>query len=268
MSPIEIAWTVVGIIAPLSVGLGYAAVGLAPPDFRFAKGCFWFSVLLLGVMDVVWSIGTEHSIFWRVVVSGLIGAVIFILLPEGLRFVARREFPNRLVAPPQPGPVPAARLTKPEPEPTLVTKPEPPRADHPKPKPEPPPAIAIAPSFGNLQGRALELANDLDVFVQQRKDQFLKIPSPQPQQDVETWAYSTDGVFRIKYWNRVMSVHDDFAKLNFRDEGLDETISDYSRSLQERTPRREEEKLTHYIDIPEIQSIAERLRVLATQLPK
>jgi hypothetical protein len=98
MSGIEISWTVVGIIVPASVGLGYAAVALTPPDLKFCRICFWFSAVVLGGMDIVWYSETDRSFIWRAIISGLIGTAIFVLLPEGLRFVYRREL-LRLVSP-------------------------------------------------------------------------------------------------------------------------------------------------------------------------
>jgi len=87
----EIAWTVLGTVVGISIGTGFSASGLTPPDFKLARRSFLLSAILLGGMDIVWHAQTDHSLRWRVLVSGLIGATIFVLLPEGLRWIARRE---------------------------------------------------------------------------------------------------------------------------------------------------------------------------------
>ena len=128
MSAIEIAWTVVGIIVSIAIGAGFAVIGLAPPEFKVARICFWGSSVILAGMDIVWSIQTEHSFMWRAIVSGLIGASIFVFLPEGLRLIHRRE---ALVLVP-PGTPPSALPTTQQPDSppapkTEVSKPEAPK---------------------------------------------------------------------------------------------------------------------------------------------
>lgn len=126
MSAIEIAWTVTGMLVSVMVGIGLAAVGYNPPEFRLARRCFWLSSVLLGGMAIVWHVQTGHSLLWRVVVSGLIGAAILILLPESLRWVARRELsakqsqlppaePSPRTAPVTPSTIPAVQPKPPEP---------------------------------------------------------------------------------------------------------------------------------------------------------
>jgi hypothetical protein len=100
-SPIEIAWTVVSVVVAIGIGLGYTAGGMTPPDSKFARICFWGSAMVLGGMDIVWSVTTDRSLTWRIVIGALIGATIFVLLPEGLRFVKRRE-ESWLTVPPSP----------------------------------------------------------------------------------------------------------------------------------------------------------------------
>lgn len=93
MSALEIAWTAVGVVVAIAITLGFAAIGLNPPEFKVARGCFGFSACLLGGMTAVWSVQTNHSWGWRFVICGLIGATIGIFLPEGIRFIVRRELP-------------------------------------------------------------------------------------------------------------------------------------------------------------------------------
>jgi hypothetical protein len=91
LSPIEIAWTVVGIIVPLLIGVGLTFAGLAPPEFKRARFCFIFAALLLGGMEIVWYTQTGFAFVWRVGIASLICLTIGIGLPETLRWVHRRE---------------------------------------------------------------------------------------------------------------------------------------------------------------------------------
>lgn len=128
MSAIEIAWTVVGIIVSIVISAGFAVIGLAPPEFKLARICFWGSSIILAGMDIVWGTQTEHSFMWRAIVSGLIGATIFVLLPEGLRLIHRREA-LILVPPGMPPSVPATtqQPDKPPAPKTEISKPEAPK---------------------------------------------------------------------------------------------------------------------------------------------
>jgi hypothetical protein len=91
LSPIEIAWTVVGIIVPILIGAGLTFAGLAPPEFKRARFCFIFTALVLGGMEIVWYTQTGFAFVWRVGIASLICLTIGIGLPETLRWVHRRE---------------------------------------------------------------------------------------------------------------------------------------------------------------------------------
>ncbi len=91
MTPLEIAWTVIGILVPILIGAGLSVVGYPAPEFRTARACFWASALLLGGMDIVWSIKTPHSYSWRAIVGGLVWAAILLFLPVGLKWIREKE---------------------------------------------------------------------------------------------------------------------------------------------------------------------------------
>jgi hypothetical protein len=95
MSPIEIAWTSVGIVVPMLVGAAFACVGYSPPDFRRARVCFYLSGIILGGMEIVWYAQTGWSFAGRVMVATLMCLIIGIGLPETLRWVHRRELSAR-----------------------------------------------------------------------------------------------------------------------------------------------------------------------------
>lgn len=157
MSPIEIAWTVVGIIVPILIGAGLTFAGLAPPEFKRARFCFIFAALVLGGMEIVWYTQTGFAFVWRVGIASLICLTIGIGLPETLRWVHRRElaqFPsashepsgapvegppkaqsgaplNPASEPPAPPPtVPAQHVQKPKPPTGKQESPPAPRTDN------------------------------------------------------------------------------------------------------------------------------------------
>jgi hypothetical protein len=91
VSPIEIAWTVVGIAVPVAISLGYTFVGLTPPEFRRARVCFVAGAVVLLGMEIVWYTQTGYSFLWRVIIAILVCLTVGIGLPETLRWVHRRE---------------------------------------------------------------------------------------------------------------------------------------------------------------------------------
>jgi hypothetical protein len=135
MTGIEIGWTVIGIVVSVLITAGLAMVGYSPAEFRGARACFWLAAFLLGGMDMVWSYQTPHSIWWRVIVGGLIGATIFIALPEGLRWITKREKgAARVISTPN-NPSPSSSPAPPEPP---LVNPVPPATKENRPTPHKP----------------------------------------------------------------------------------------------------------------------------------
>jgi len=87
----EIAWTIVGIIVPLLLGAMLTLVGLTPAEFRPARVCLILSAFILGGMEMVWQIQTGRTLWWRLVVGFVIFGLIGAGLPEGLRWIKKRE---------------------------------------------------------------------------------------------------------------------------------------------------------------------------------
>lgn len=84
-----IAWTLVGIIVPILIGLGATMLGLNPPDFRAARFCFWLSASLLGGMTAVWV--SQRPNLWRAAAGVATVISISVGLPLSLRWVKKRE---------------------------------------------------------------------------------------------------------------------------------------------------------------------------------
>ena len=79
------------LIVPGLPALGLGLMGLSPPEFGLARTCFIVAaVWTMAVGSVwLWKADTDQSI--RVVAGILIGAIVFVGLPELLRRIGRRE---------------------------------------------------------------------------------------------------------------------------------------------------------------------------------
>lgn len=113
MSPIEIAWTVVGVIIGILITGVWSFAGMTPPEFRNARICLNCSAALLGGMEIVWYAQTGYPFYWRVAVACLICLTIGIGLPEGLRWIQRRELKAAEVTLPPPNPPSANHIGTP-----------------------------------------------------------------------------------------------------------------------------------------------------------
>jgi Leucine-rich repeat (LRR) protein len=87
----EIAWTIVGIVATLLVGVGVSVLGLSPPEYTVARACFWVSASLMGGIGIVWELQTEQPTWWRICAGILIWVCVGVGLPESLRWVSKRQ---------------------------------------------------------------------------------------------------------------------------------------------------------------------------------
>jgi len=89
-----LAWTIVGILVPLLVGVGLTftlGTSMNSPEFLFAKGCFVLSAIMLGGMTTIWVIGSPPALAIRIVASALAGLLLLVALPEALRWVTYRQ---------------------------------------------------------------------------------------------------------------------------------------------------------------------------------
>jgi hypothetical protein len=83
-------WAVVGIVAPAIYGAGLVMIKSAA-NIRFAKLLFWSSAALLGTWCFAWQLMTEQPAAIRIVVGLLVGAFVFVLVPETIRRMAYHE---------------------------------------------------------------------------------------------------------------------------------------------------------------------------------
>jgi hypothetical protein len=93
MSGIQIAWAIVATVA--GVAVGFAGNHMNGPDFFLARASFTIAALSLGIMTVVWSVRSNEPTWWRITASVLVGLAVFVLFPESLRSLNRRESSRR-----------------------------------------------------------------------------------------------------------------------------------------------------------------------------
>lgn len=87
----EIAWGIAAAVVGILLTIAFSAVGYTPAEFRLARWCLVISALVLGGVDIVWQFTTSMPWWWRGIVGISVGGLIFIGLPEGLRWIARRQ---------------------------------------------------------------------------------------------------------------------------------------------------------------------------------
>lgn len=107
----ETVWGITSAVGAVSVGAAFAIVlvgsAVTPGEVRFARLCFIVPAILLAGVEVWWVVITDAPLWWRALTGLAVGAVVFIGLPEGLRWISHRQSLT-------PATLGAAKDTKPE----------------------------------------------------------------------------------------------------------------------------------------------------------
>ena len=106
----EIAWGVTATVVGILLTIAFSAVGYAPAEFRLARWCLIISALALGGTDIVWQFTTKMPWWWRTIVGASVGSLIFVGLPETLRWVSRRQQQITPVTPPVANTLPISEI--------------------------------------------------------------------------------------------------------------------------------------------------------------
>jgi hypothetical protein len=140
-------------------------------------------------------------------------------------------------------------------------------------------------SFGNLKERAISLAETISKFLNDR-DALDPIKHTDPSMtpdDIKQrhlrWVASAEREFAFFYWNDVVKIRDEFAKHNFHDQSLDETIDMFNRQQEEANAelrmQREMPTIPSGLPVPDsrlqwmqIDAIGGSLNKLANELPE
>jgi hypothetical protein len=133
------------------------------------------------------------------------------------------------------------------------------------------PLIEIAPVYGNLKQRCINLSGEIAQLVQHRTDQINNgqmYPRPLTEERYLTWLKSNDTEFRHNYVPDAEAMRDELSALHIKDERLDQILDedlDNRRLLQSR-PQLSENNFG-LMGVYDFQVIGERLGVLCNQLP-
>jgi hypothetical protein len=91
---VGLLWVITSVVVPLLIGAGIAFVTMGeagPTEFWVARSCFVASMLMLGAITVIWDLKTDWPVLWRTVVTCSVGLAVFLILPESIRYVNRRQ---------------------------------------------------------------------------------------------------------------------------------------------------------------------------------
>ena len=90
MGPMEIMWTIVGVMVPLLLGSAWAMIGLSPPEFWIARGAILISAIIVSAASIYWVSVLQWSNAPRLLVAAAFGIAVLVGFSECLRFVNSR----------------------------------------------------------------------------------------------------------------------------------------------------------------------------------
>jgi hypothetical protein len=91
MGPIEIMWTIVGVMVPLLLGSAWAMIGLSPPEFWIARGSVLAAALIFSIASIYWISALHWPNGPRLLIAAALGIAALIGFSECLRFINSRE---------------------------------------------------------------------------------------------------------------------------------------------------------------------------------
>ena len=91
MGPMEIMWTVVGVMVPLLLGSAWAMIGLSPPEFWIARFAIMAAAIILSIASIYWIANIQWPTGPRLLIGAALGIAALIGFSECLRFVNNRE---------------------------------------------------------------------------------------------------------------------------------------------------------------------------------
>jgi hypothetical protein len=147
-------------------------------------------------------------------------------------------------------------------------------------KQQPPTIVQTAPTFGNLGDRAIALSDDImqDLYRYGWKNwgnrsgqQGPSVPKmPSSPEETQRWTSSRSHYFRFRFFEKVLDIRNEFAQLHLRDERLDDFFK-YQGMIEQANRQMAAANPGHEIDVPilpqQIEEVAERLKILANQIP-
>ena len=89
----DTVWAVVGIIVGVLFAGGLSMIG-SPTTTLFARCLLWASALLLGAACIWWELMTDLATSIRVIVGLIVGAFVFVVVPETIRRMRPSDPPS------------------------------------------------------------------------------------------------------------------------------------------------------------------------------
>jgi hypothetical protein len=146
-------------------------------------------------------------------------------------------------------------------------------------QPTQPLIIQTGPTFGNLADRANALSDQImeDLYLhgwyrrdRSRQERVLVQQMPTKPEEREQWVRSRSSYFRFRFFEQVLDLRNEFAQLHLRDERLDDFFK-YQGMIEQANRQMALVNAGHNIDAPilpqQIEEVAERLKILANQIP-
>jgi len=91
----EILWGIVGVVCSVLLGLSFAITlagsGMTRGEFLGARLCLYASAVLLGAAEMYTAMVTERPFWFRAASGAAVGLLLFVGLPEILRWVNKRQ---------------------------------------------------------------------------------------------------------------------------------------------------------------------------------
>jgi hypothetical protein len=146
-------------------------------------------------------------------------------------------------------------------------------------QPPQPLVIQTGPTFGNLADRANALSDQImeDLYLhgwyrrdRSGQERVAAQQMPTKPEEIEQWTKSRSSHFRFRFFEGVLDIRNEFAQLHLRDERLDQFFK-YQGMIEQANRQMGVVNAGRNIDAPilpqEIEEVAERLKILANQIP-
>jgi len=214
----------------------------------------------------------------RVPIAWALFATVAVLTSEGVRWAHARHLRASALEPskPQPPNAPAIAFDKTPHRPPA--RPRPPEKEQPQPSQT---IIQVAPTYGNIKQRAIALSREIILYL---TEHGWNVPPGSPlygqpgiqqmptgTEELQQWVHSRSSYFRWTFLPKVLELRNEFAQIHLKDQELDDFFS-AEGMIEETThviaPRTTQSVLGHDILPQRMERIAERLQVLANQVPQ
>jgi hypothetical protein len=256
-------WDFIGAVTALMYSTGIAV--MYGGDYKLAAAFYIISISWLTTKTITW-----ETVSWqekRSTIAALIAVIGLVILAislgwDGYRFVEIELAPGTVATIDVPKIIQRLSPSPPsEPKPRLKSS---------QPIQPPPPQIEvtqIAPSYGNLRTRTLQLAEAIKIFVQSSYIEERKIPDfPNlTGEEAISWANHVNFIFKSQIIFDVNSIHDELATRGFKDFNLEETLDVINDRIKLQSNPAWDGHAP--IAIQDIQRISDRLFVLGNLVP-